>query len=159
MKKWTRKHRALRASGAGFWQIVFQAVSLASISRMVAWTFMRFEINFTNAVAMVQLPGAGGIGFQLFMAGSFYFNLHEMGFDLCGRDHRHSLEFCSTKIKAKVNKRENDSETSGSRRKSMEKKRLFQILSRAQRNDVIRLGERIAAVSGDHRQKPEKSLQ
>lgn len=62
---------ALRASGAGFWQIVFQAILPSSISRMVAWTFMRFEINFTNAVAMGAAAGAGGIGFQLFMAGSF----------------------------------------------------------------------------------------
>ena len=41
---------------------------------------MRFEINFTNAVAMGAAAGAGGIGFNLFMAGSFYFALHEMGF-------------------------------------------------------------------------------
>lgn len=71
---------ALKASGANFWQIVFQAILPASISYMVAWTFMRFEINFTNAVAMGAAAGAGGIGFGLFMAGSFYFDLHEMGF-------------------------------------------------------------------------------
>lgn len=46
---------------------------------MVAWTFMRFEINFTNAIAVGAAAGAGGIGFNLYMAGSFYFNLHEMG--------------------------------------------------------------------------------
>lgn len=71
---------ALRANGANFWQIVFQAIIPASLSSMVAWTFMRFEINFTNAVAMGAAAGAGGIGFNLFMAGSFYFDLHEMGF-------------------------------------------------------------------------------
>lgn len=71
---------ALRASGANFWQIVCQAVIPASISYIVAWTFMRFEINFTNAVAMGAAAGAGGIGFNLYMAGSFYFDLHEMGF-------------------------------------------------------------------------------
>lgn len=71
---------ALRASGANFWQIVCQAVIPASISYLVAWTFMRFEINFTNAVAMGAAAGAGGIGYNLFMAGSFYFDLHEMGF-------------------------------------------------------------------------------
>ncbi len=71
---------ALRANGADFWQIVFQAIIPASLSSMVAWTFMRFEINFTNAVAMGAAAGAGGIGFNLFMAGSFYFDLHEMGF-------------------------------------------------------------------------------
>lgn len=40
---------------------------------------MRFEINFTNAIAVGAAAGAGGIGFNLYMAGSFYFNLHEMG--------------------------------------------------------------------------------
>ncbi len=70
---------ALKASGAGFWQIVFQAVVPSSISYLVAWTFMRFEINFTNAVAMGAAAGAGGIGYNLYMAGSFYFDLHEMG--------------------------------------------------------------------------------
>ena len=94
---------ALRASGAGFWQIVFQAILPSSISRMVAWTFMRFEINFTNAVAMGAAAGAGGIGFQLFMAGSFYFNLHEMGFlTYVVAIAVVILEFCSTKIKASV---------------------------------------------------------
>lgn len=71
---------ALKASGAGFFQIVCQAVIPASISSMVAWTFMRFEINFTNAVAMGAAAGAGGIGYNLYMAGNFYFDLHEMGF-------------------------------------------------------------------------------
>ena len=94
---------ALRASGAGFWQIVFQAIVPSAISRMVAWTFMRFEINFTNAVAMGAAAGAGGIGFQLFMAGSFYFNLHEMGFlTYVVVIVVVILEFCSTKIKATV---------------------------------------------------------
>ena len=47
--------------------------------------------------------GAGGIGFQLFMAGSFYFNLHEMGFlTYVVVITVILLEFCSTKIKAKV---------------------------------------------------------
>jgi len=71
---------ALRASGAGFWQIVFQAVVPASIGYMTAWTFLRFEINFINAIAMGAAAGAGGIGFDLFMAGSFYFDLRELGF-------------------------------------------------------------------------------
>lgn len=71
---------ALRAMGANFWQIVFQAIVPSTITYLVAWTFMRFEINFTNAVAMGAAAGAGGIGFNLFMAGSFYFDLHEMGF-------------------------------------------------------------------------------
>lgn len=70
---------ALRASGASYWQIIFQAVVPSCAGAIVAWTFMRFEINFTNAVAMGAAAGAGGIGFNLFMAGSFYFDLHEMG--------------------------------------------------------------------------------
>lgn len=94
---------ALRASGAGFWQIVFQAIVPASLSRMVAWTFMRFEINFTNAVAVGAAAGAGGIGFQLYMAGSFYFDLHEMGFlTYVVVIAVILLEVFSTRIKAKV---------------------------------------------------------
>ena len=71
---------ALRAGGASFWQIVFQAVLPSSISYMTAWTFLRFEINFTNAIAMGAAAGAGGIGYDLFMAGTFYFDLRELGF-------------------------------------------------------------------------------
>ncbi|NMA94218.1 MAG: ABC transporter permease subunit [Clostridiales bacterium] len=71
---------ALKASGASFWQIVFQALLPSSISRMTAWTFLRFEINFTNAIAVGAAAGAGGIGFDLYMAGSHYFDLRELGF-------------------------------------------------------------------------------
>ena len=70
---------ALRAAGAGYWQIIFQAVLPSSLSYMIAWTFLRFEINFTNAIAVGAAAGAGGIGFDLFMAGSFYFDLRELG--------------------------------------------------------------------------------
>lgn len=70
---------ALKASGASFWQIVFQAVLPSTITSLLAWTFMRFEINFTNAVAMGAAAGAGGIGFDLFMAGSFYYDLRSIG--------------------------------------------------------------------------------
>ena len=41
---------------------------------------MRFETNFTVAVAMGAAAGAGGIGFELFMASGFYFDLREVGF-------------------------------------------------------------------------------
>ena len=71
---------ALRASGASYWQIVFQAILPASISYMTAWTFLRFEINFTTAIAVGAAAGAGGIGYDLFMAGGFYFDLRELGF-------------------------------------------------------------------------------
>lgn len=94
---------ALKVSGANFWQIVFQAIVPSSLSYMVAWTFMRFEINFTNAVAMGAAAGAGGIGYNLFMAGSFYFDLHEMGFlTYIVVIAVVILEMVSTKIKSKV---------------------------------------------------------
>jgi len=94
---------ALRASGAGFWQIVFQAVVPASIGYMTAWTFLRFEINFINAIAMGAAAGAGGIGFDLFMAGSFYFDLRELGFiTYLIMITVIILEFFATRIKQKV---------------------------------------------------------
>ena len=70
---------ALRASGASFWQVVFQAITPATITKLLSWTFIRLEINFTNAVAVGAFAGAGGIGFQLYQAGSRYYNLHEVG--------------------------------------------------------------------------------
>lgn len=70
---------ALKASGAGFWQTVFQAIVPATVSQLLSWTFIRLEINFTNAVVVGAFAGAGGIGFQLFQAGSRYYNLHEVG--------------------------------------------------------------------------------
>ena len=70
---------ALMASGANWWQIVAQAVIPSSITYLLSWTFMRFEINFANAVAMGAAAGAAGIGFDMFMAGEFYFDVHEIG--------------------------------------------------------------------------------
>lgn len=49
------------------------------MNEMLSWTFIRFEINFVNAVAVGAVAGAGGIGYQLFLAGSFYYNIHEVG--------------------------------------------------------------------------------
>ena len=71
---------ALKAGGANYWQIVFQAILPSSASYMVAWTFLRFEINFVNALAVGAAAGAGGIGYDLWMAGNFYFDLRELGF-------------------------------------------------------------------------------
>lgn len=93
---------ALKASGASWWQIVFQAILPSSMSYIMVWTFMRFEINFTNAVAMGAAAGAGGIGFELFMASNFYYNVREVGFIaisilVCAI----LLEIFSTKIKNK----------------------------------------------------------
>jgi phosphonate transport system permease protein len=70
---------ALMATGANWWQIVFQAVIPSTATYLLSWTFLRFEINFANAVAMGAAAGAAGIGFDLFMAGEYYFNLHEVG--------------------------------------------------------------------------------
>ena len=94
---------ALKASGASYWQIVSQAVLPSSLSYMVAWTFLRFEINFTNAIAVGAAAGAGGIGFDLFMAGSFYFDLRELGFiTYLVVAAVIVLEMLATKIKEKV---------------------------------------------------------
>lgn len=70
---------ALRAAGASWWQVVFSAVIPEKITEILSWTFMRFEINFVNAVAVGAVAGAGGIGYQLFLAGSFYYDIHEVG--------------------------------------------------------------------------------
>ena len=70
---------ALKATGANWWQIVFQAVLPSSLPMLLSWTFIRFEINFTNAIAVGAAAGAGGIGYQLFTASSFYFDFHEIG--------------------------------------------------------------------------------
>lgn len=70
---------ALRASGASWWQVVFQAIVPEKITEILSWTFVRFEINFVNAVAVGAVAGAGGVGYQLFLAGSFYYSIHEVG--------------------------------------------------------------------------------
>jgi phosphonate transport system permease protein len=70
---------ALRASGANWWQMVFQAVVPSSASALLSWTFVRFEINFSVAIAMGATAGAGGIGYDMFMASSFYLDLRELG--------------------------------------------------------------------------------
>jgi len=94
---------ALKASGASFWQIVFQAILPSSISYMIAWTFLRFEINFINAIAVGAAAGAGGIGFDLYMAGNHYFDLRELGFiTYIVVAAVILLEIAATKIKAKV---------------------------------------------------------
>ena len=71
---------ALRSTGASWLQIVFQAMIPCSTTALLSWTFIRFEINFTTAVAMGAAAGAGGIGFSLFMAGGYYYNIREVGF-------------------------------------------------------------------------------
>lgn len=70
---------ALRASGAGWFHLLSQGVLPCTMGELISWTFLRFEINFTNAVAMGAAAGAGGIGFDLYMASSHYYNLAEVG--------------------------------------------------------------------------------
>lgn len=93
---------ALRAAGATWWQIITQAVLPITAPSLFAWTFMRFEINYMVAMAMGAAAGAGGIGFNLFMSGSFYYNMNEVGaitwliLATCLL-----LEFVSTRVKKK----------------------------------------------------------
>ena len=70
---------ALRSTGAGWWQTVVHGVLPSTFTYLLSWTFLRFEINFSVAVAMGAAAGAGGIGFELFMASGFYFDLREVG--------------------------------------------------------------------------------
>ncbi|WP_080844170.1 PhnE/PtxC family ABC transporter permease [Cytobacillus gottheilii] len=70
---------ALQASGASWWHIIFQAVIPSSLTYLISWTFLRFEINFAVAVAMGAAAGAGGIGFEMFMASNFYLDIREIG--------------------------------------------------------------------------------
>lgn len=70
---------ALEATGASWWQIAFQGVLPSTIRSLSAWTFMRLEINYIIALGMGAAAGAGGIGFNLFMSGNFYYNMHEVG--------------------------------------------------------------------------------
>ena len=70
---------ALKATGTSWWQIIFQAVLPSTITSILSWTFVRFEINFTNAVAVGAASGAGGIGYDMFMSGTMYFDIREIG--------------------------------------------------------------------------------
>ena len=70
---------ALKATGASWWQIIFQAVLPSTLTSILSWTFVRFEINFTNAVAVGAASGAGGIGYDMFMSGTMYFDIREIG--------------------------------------------------------------------------------
>ena len=71
---------SLRATGASWWQIIFQGVIPTCFNSILSWTFVRFEINFTNAVIVGAASGAGGLGYEMFMAGTMYFDIKEIGF-------------------------------------------------------------------------------
>lgn len=91
---------ALRASGASWWQMVFQAVVPASATALLSWTFVRFEINFSTAIAMGATAGAGGIGFDMFMASAFYLDLRELGaFTYAILAFAIALEWVATRLK------------------------------------------------------------
>lgn len=95
---------ALKACGASYWQIVTQAIWPSSLRYLLAWTFMRFEINFVNAIAVGAAAGSGGIGYSLWMAGNFYMDLRELGFiTYIIVIAVILLEVAATKIKTKVN--------------------------------------------------------
>ncbi len=94
---------ALRASGANWWQTVFQAVLPSSASALLSWTFVRFEINFSVAIAMGATAGAGGIGYDMFMASAFYLDLRELGmFTYVVLLFAILLEWMATRLKASV---------------------------------------------------------
>ncbi|MCL1950286.1 MAG: ABC transporter permease subunit [Turicibacter sp.] len=70
---------ALKASGATWWQIVFQAVLPSCLTALISWSFLRLETNFGHAVAVGAAAGAGGIGFQLMLSGNMQMDMHEVG--------------------------------------------------------------------------------
>ncbi len=70
---------ALKASGASKWQIIFQGVLPSTVTSFLSWTFVRFEINFTNAVVVGAASGAGGIGFEMYETGTMYHDLRGVG--------------------------------------------------------------------------------
>lgn len=70
---------ALKASGATWWQIVFQAVIPSCLTAILSWTFIRVESNFGHAVAVGAAAGVGGIGLQLVQSGSMNFDMREVG--------------------------------------------------------------------------------
>ncbi len=55
---------ALEVTGANKIQIFFSSVLPSALSSIVAWTGLRFEINFSEA-AILGMVGAGGIGFAI----------------------------------------------------------------------------------------------
>ena len=95
---------ALKASGANWWQIVFQAVIPSSSTYLLSWTFLRFEINFATAVVVGAAAGASGIGFDLYMASGYYFDLHAVGLiTYLILAFAIALEMIATRMKSRIN--------------------------------------------------------
>ncbi|WP_410506368.1 PhnE/PtxC family ABC transporter permease [Haloimpatiens sp. FM7315] len=94
---------ALKASGANWGHIMFQAILPSTVIYLIAWTFMRFEINFINAVAMGAATGEGGIGYEFFMAGAFYYNMQEVGIiSYLILAFAMTMEFSSIRLKSRI---------------------------------------------------------
>ncbi|MBU2532983.1 MAG: phosphonate ABC transporter, permease protein PhnE [Alphaproteobacteria bacterium] len=55
---------AVRATGAGFWQVIDYAVATQVMPRLVGLTLYRVDINFRES-AVIGIVGAGGIGATL----------------------------------------------------------------------------------------------
>ena len=70
---------AMRSVGASKLIVIFRAIWPLSIKSIISWSFFRFEINFMNAVALGSVAGAGGIGYELFIAGSMEFDVRGVG--------------------------------------------------------------------------------
>ena len=70
---------AMKSAGATWGQIVFRGVFIEKINEILSWTFIRFEVNFVAAVVVAGMAGSGGIGYSLFLAGNYYFDIHEIG--------------------------------------------------------------------------------
>lgn len=62
---------ALRATGANPVQVFCGAVLPASFTALIAWTALRFEINF-NEASILGMVGAGGIGYTVMAAMNSY---------------------------------------------------------------------------------------
>lgn len=70
---------ALVSSGASFVQVLIQAIYPSVLTYLLSWTFFRLEVNFVNVIAVGAAAGGGGIGYNLFVAGNFYMDLHQTG--------------------------------------------------------------------------------
>ena len=55
---------ALEATGVGRLGVFLNAVLPSALAQIIAWTGMRFEINFSEC-AILGMVGAGGIGFVI----------------------------------------------------------------------------------------------
>ncbi|SHL67532.1 ABC transporter permease [Fibrobacter sp. UWH4] len=60
----TQTIEALQSAGASRISVFFNAVLPSAIPELVAWTGMRFEINFSEC-AILGMVGAGGIGYVI----------------------------------------------------------------------------------------------